>query len=112
MKIHTLIRPYVLFYVRVIPYEVKDTNCFTSDNGGNKYRFTTLYSGKDLTELISLFCFIKSMVEIEGDLVSHRGFLTSIKIWQIFESFLYSIFERKSLISEEYPECYEHFFLL
>ena len=24
-----------------------------------------------LTELISLFCFIKSMVEIEGDLVSH-----------------------------------------
>ena len=51
--------------------KVKD-NCFTSNNGGNKYRFTTLYSGKDLlTELISLFCFIKSMVEIEGDLVSH-----------------------------------------
>ena len=59
------------------------------------------------------------MVEIEGDLVSHSDdtetgdfFLTSTKIWQIFEAFLYSIFERKCLISEEYPECYEHFFLL
>ena len=59
------------------------------------------------------------MVEIEGDLVSHSDdtetgvfLLLSTKIWHIVESFLYSIFERKSLISEEYPECYEHFFLL
>ena len=58
------------------------------------------------------------MVEIEGDLVSHSHdtetgvFLLVQKYGKFFEVFLYSIFERKSLISEEYPECYEYFFLL
>ena len=58
------------------------------------------------------------MVEIEGDLVSHSHdtetgvFLLVQKYGKFFEVFLYSIFECKSLISEEYPECYEYFFLL
>ena len=33
--------------------KVKD-NCFTSNNGGNKYRFTTLYSGKDLSNWVDI----------------------------------------------------------
>ena len=49
------------------------------------------------------------MMEIEGDLVSHSD---DTETGVIFEAFLYSIFERKSRISEEYPECYEYFFLL
>ena len=49
------------------------------------------------------------MVEIEGDLVSHSDD-TETGVFLLVQK--YSIFERKSLISEEYPQCYEHFFLI
>ena len=48
------------------------------------------------------------MVEIEGDLVSHSDD-TETGVFLLVQK--YSIFERKSLTSEEYPQCYEHFFL-